>query len=367
MTWDPTDRPNDRTPGSMAPFGQFTGEPATSPAEAAPQPDPSAPAEHSAPAPGAPSPGDHGVGAQGGYGASAQGSYGTPAPGPYAAPAQNPYGPPAPDAHGSPAPGHDGSPAPGAYGAPANPAPYEQSAPNPYSPPGAYGAPGSGAPGTPGGTGAPGAYGPPGTPGAPGAYGAPGTYGGPGSGYVGYGDYGAAPGAVPTKKGNGAIIAVVVIALLVIGGAVLAAFLLAGSDDPPAQGVNTNDVSAPTSVYDVDLGVGMCLESLDYDADQQLTVVPCADPHGAEVIAETTLDAGAYPGEDAVLAEAESYCADASADVVGDQPIERAELRLFYPTESTWDAGDRLVSCLARAEAGTTLTGSIVAGDAAEQ
>lgn len=418
MTWDPTNRPEDDSTGSMAPFGQFTSEDATDQAEpadavgqagatSAPHSAPTRPGGQPGSAPSSDQPWQHqpasappnspfpqaGANQPFGYGRPAP-HEGQGGPGPYGSPAHTgqPYGQPAAHPYGAPQPYAGSAPQPGQqpYGQPATQPeqqpsgqPATQDRPTPYGQPADYGAPGAYGrqdAGHQGPYGEQGGYGPPGPYSQPGGYGrqnpAQQPYGvDPQAGGYGavnqpgqyYGAPGPAlPGQQPEKKSTGLVIALVLIALLVIGGAIIGALLL-GDDADPEAGVNVNDVTEPTGIYDTDLGVGMCLESLDYNADQQLTVLPCSDPHTVEVIAETTLDDADYPGDDAVEDEADSYCTSAAGDVVGDQPIERAELRVLYPTQSTWDAGDRLVSCLARAEPGVTFTGSIVAGDAEER
>nr|WP_227993989.1 septum formation family protein [Pseudactinotalea sp. HY160] len=108
----------------------------------------------------------------------------------------------------------------------------------------------------------------------------------------------------------------------------------------------------------------MCLEAFEYDADQKLTVIPCAEPHALEVVAEKTVPDGSYPGEDGLEQEAGTFCSSAADGLPSGQPFDLAQVRDLYPSEVTWDAGDRVISCLAEARDGTVLTGSFVAGDA---
>src|SRR5699024_4178451 len=273
--------------------------------------------------------------------------------------AQNPpgnSGPPAPPSgYGQGQPGYQqGQPG---YGA------AQPGQPGPGQP--AYGQPGYGASSQPG-YGQPG-YGPaqPGygqpAPGQPG-YGQPG-YGQPGYGQPGYG--GGAPFGGPTPPKNrtpliigGAIGAVVVL----VGGFFLVRGLLGDS-----TGENTADVDSPTQVRDVDLVPGNCLESLEYDDNFLLTQVPCADEHGAEVYAETNVSESDYPefpGEGVFETESDEFCADEYGEVV--RPVISSSDLLYtslYPSQSTWDNGDRKFTCLIAAPEDGHLTGSVIAGD----
>ncbi len=294
--------------------------------------DPNAPIPPGTPGPASP---------QSGYGQGEPG-YGQGQPG---------YGQGQPD-YGQGGPGH-GQPAQPGYGQgqPGYGAP-QPGQPAPGQP--AYGQPGYGAASQPG-------YGAASQPG----YGQP-AYGPaqPGYGQPGYGP-GGAPfgGPTPPKNRTPLIIGVAIGAVVVlVGGFFLVRGLLGGS-----TGENTADVDSPTQVRDIDLVPGNCLESLEYDADYLLTQVPCADEHGVEVYAETSVsesDHPEFPGEGVFDTESDEFCAGEYGEVV--RPVIDSSDLLYtslYPSQNTWDNGDRTFTCLIAAPEGGHLTGSVIAGD----
>ena len=87
-------------------------------------------------------------------------------------------------------------------------------------------------------------------------------------------------------------------------------------------------------------------------------IVPCAGPHDSEAYADLTLTGDAYPGLDAVRAQAQAGCqGDAFADFVG-IPSDDSTLQVsyYYPTADSWAGGDRTVTCTVFAvdQSGTT-------------
>ena len=79
--------------------------------------------------------------------------------------------------------------------------------------------------------------------------------------------------------------------------------------------------------------------------------VGCGDPHRYEVYAVDVLDGdAAYPGDEAVDADAKALCFAVFADKVGVDPLDLPEgVKIVYlqPTESSWaDEADRDVECL---------------------
>lgn len=106
--------------------------------------------------------------------------------------------------------------------------------------------------------------------------------------------------------------------------------------------------------------VGDCLN--DGTATGEVSSVPtidCAEPHDSEAYASIILPDGDYPGEDAVLTQADTDCASEFATYVG---IAYEESTLgyayYYPTEQSWASGDREILCLVYDPAGQ-VTGSL--------
>lgn len=87
----------------------------------------------------------------------------------------------------------------------------------------------------------------------------------------------------------------------------------------------------------------------------------CDEPHDFEVFAifDLAYDLDSpYPGEDPVADEAESTCLDEFEAYVGKSYAESLlEVTFVYPSEETWDTGDREVFCMLHAANGKLDTG----------
>lgn len=97
-----------------------------------------------------------------------------------------------------------------------------------------------------------------------------------------------------------------------------------------------------------ELAVGDCFDDTS-SADTELSDVPivdCTEPHDNEVFFTFELADGDFPGDDAILTEAESRCLPAFEDYVG-RDYASSELDIFpiTPTSGSWDNGDREVIC----------------------
>lgn len=94
-----------------------------------------------------------------------------------------------------------------------------------------------------------------------------------------------------------------------------------------------------------DLRVGDCANDLEETAmEVSVDVVPCSQPHDAEVISSFELPGGDYPGDDSIFGVADRRCSRELAALAGAQ---RLEPFYFYPTEQSWRLGDRQVICIA--------------------
>jgi len=159
------------------------------------------------------------------------------------------------------------------------------------------------------------------------------------------------------QKGTGLAVAGLVLSalwLLVLGlGLVL---LLAAGADRDAEG----EITEGGSVSAMSLQVGDCLNGLQEEGDvQNLPAVPCAEPHEGEVYATFDLPEGDYPGETAIVDQAEAGCDERLSSVAPDAYADPS-VGLFYlaPLEASWP-DDREVVCIAISMSGTT-TGSIL-------
>lgn len=140
---------------------------------------------------------------------------------------------------------------------------------------------------------------------------------------------------------------------LVLVGVLLGTALTARTLRPLAA-----DVTAPLEAHARQLVTGSCLDPLPTGAEvDTVRVVPCRDPHAAQVVTEYAFeDAAVWPGQAAADARVAASC-----DLT---PAERdAGVRAvaWAPTEESWGHGDRLGLCLATTDAGR-LIGSFLDG-----
>lgn len=159
------------------------------------------------------------------------------------------------------------------------------------------------------------------------------------------------------------------IAAALVGGALsLTGCSLLGQLLPASQPVRdagTGEVTTPNQNADVfAVQVGDCLNSSDVAADgaqlDHVPIVPCADPHEDEVYYAYDLSDGDYPGEDAILADADSTCVDAFSSFIGlDYEQSSLDYWPLYPTSESWASGDREVLCIAWDSSGALLTGTL--------
>lgn len=117
------------------------------------------------------------------------------------------------------------------------------------------------------------------------------------------------------------------------------------------------------TVEELQLTVGECVEeaSVTEEGEQEigaLPVVDCAEPHHAEVFHTIQLTDESYPAD--VTTQAEEACYGEFENYVG-IPYEDS-LYYFtatYPTQGSWDQGDRQIACLLVGDVGQELTGSL--------
>ena len=128
-------------------------------------------------------------------------------------------------------------------------------------------------------------------------------------------------------------------------------------DEPGGEVTEASDAD----VFSVQVGDCIVSSRLDDAAEiESVPVVPCAEPHDLEIYAETELPEGDYPGEEAITASAEEFCAGEFEPFVGLAYEESAhEYWYFTPLEDGWNTqGDRVVQCVLDTN-GTDVTGSL--------
>jgi hypothetical protein len=131
---------------------------------------------------------------------------------------------------------------------------------------------------------------------------------------------------------------------------VLAVALGACSDDGPGRDDAGQITSAgDLSVFDLQVGDCVLIDDELEAANETLPVVPCDEPHQAEVYALVDVDdLDQYPGERELSNRAETECVAEFADYVG---VDLADSVLFFtymiPSIRSWqDDDDRTVVCM---------------------
>lgn len=104
--------------------------------------------------------------------------------------------------------------------------------------------------------------------------------------------------------------------------------------------------------------IGDCIDSADLpDGDlAELPTVSCDESHDLEVFHAFDLDEGEFPGEDEMSIQAEDQCMPVFEEYVGMQ-YQQSEIWVttVFPSQETWDIGDREVLCLLESEETTSL------------
>lgn len=108
-----------------------------------------------------------------------------------------------------------------------------------------------------------------------------------------------------------------------------------------------------------ELEVGDCIAEAEQGIVDQVGIVPCDEPHEAEVYFTEDMTDSSFPGEDAVLEFVQDECIPAFEEFVG-ADFATSELDIFplTPTEQTWDSGDREVICMVTEVSGEPKTGT---------
>lgn len=130
---------------------------------------------------------------------------------------------------------------------------------------------------------------------------------------------------------------------------------------PPSRD-ESGEVTTGGSQIVTGLRVADCISStVPTDVEvSSLPVVPCSDPHEAEVFALVTLNALISFSEPKITSEASERCRAAFSPYVGvDYEQSSLEISYLVPTEASWKAGERGVACLLRAGNAGQMTGSL--------
>ena len=95
---------------------------------------------------------------------------------------------------------------------------------------------------------------------------------------------------------------------------------------------------------------GSCFESSQAQTlspdNSYVWVVPCTQPHDAEVFANQTVSAPSYPDEAGWTDLATKYCDPAFHTYVGsDMSTSSLDVQYIHPTSESWDAGNNQLVC----------------------
>ena len=95
------------------------------------------------------------------------------------------------------------------------------------------------------------------------------------------------------------------------------------------------------------LKVGDCLAAEAVGEVESVPVVPCSEPHDSELFHSFMMPDGAYPGDAAVVEQAEMGCVGAFDAFIGLAYADSAwDITYVFPSEATWNGiGDREVLC----------------------
>ncbi|MGK2880418.1 MAG: hypothetical protein ACSLE6_06355, partial [Mycobacterium sp.] len=142
-------------------------------------------------------------------------------------------------------------------------------------------------------------------------------------------------------RGRGLAIAGLIVGLLVSALVIVAVALIA--------------MFAQSNVLANNVDVGTCIEEMPTgDTVALLPKVPCEEPHEGEAFGNVTVeDSDTYPGVEVML----GYQADCESQIDVSTLNGEYGLYLLYPTEETWDQGDRTIVCIATTD--EPRTGSI--------
>jgi hypothetical protein len=136
-----------------------------------------------------------------------------------------------------------------------------------------------------------------------------------------------------------------------------AGFALAVANDANRDGAG--NVTSAGDVQATDLRIGDCLEQAPLGSTVTVHVVPCRQPHAAEVYAQFKLEGSRFPGADQVDRFGGGGCRARVAGYAGQAAAEDYDLYYLVPTATTWLTGDRDVTCLLGGSGGGSLTGTL--------
>lgn len=120
-----------------------------------------------------------------------------------------------------------------------------------------------------------------------------------------------------------------------------------GNKPPVERDDETGEVTEDGTASAFDLKAGDCLNIPTADEFEDVSIIKCENPHDAEVIINYDATATEFD-ETAIYDEAEVRCAQEFQTYVGSDPATSAYYyNYFTPLAEGWEAGDRVVTCIA--------------------
>ncbi|MCA5892024.1 septum formation family protein [Isoptericola sp. NEAU-Y5] len=114
----------------------------------------------------------------------------------------------------------------------------------------------------------------------------------------------------------------------------------------------TADVDEPTEVNAVQLVLGSCLDELPADGPVgRVRVVPCDEPHRAQVVGRTDAARTAvWTGAPDAVRRASLACGPDLLGPAGRESADTLRFVVWTPSKESWEAGDRTGLCLAASD-----------------
>lgn len=110
-------------------------------------------------------------------------------------------------------------------------------------------------------------------------------------------------------------------------------------------------VACGEEVEFVSLSVGQCFDNPQMDGSglTDVDVVDCDEPHVGEVYAAVTVRDGGFPGTAVLQAQAEEECLGTAFESYVGVDYNSSSLYAIpvFPSEASWEAGDRTTYCIA--------------------
>lgn len=179
--------------------------------------------------------------------------------------------------------------------------------------------------------------------------------------------------ADPARRGRGLVTAARAVAGVALVANLATGWLLfdrlGGDPEAATPGTATTSTSAPTTTTTppmvlggVELGVGHCLLTPADESYLEVEVVDCDAPHDMEIYAIAAVgspDGGPFD-QQAVEQAVDELCTSRWGGYVGrDHRSSELDMRQIYPSEESWETGDREILCAIVSADSSPLVGSM--------